>query len=644
VKEIGFARILEYAIYQVQLKSEWIEKRTPPFGIPSEQIPKIDTSAFLSFPILSIEKIVAQIDFKTDIFRKADDIVNGYYHPFGGELQPLKFIQPQGALKHWTKYSDLVEGLDIKDLWEPARFSWALDLARAYLLIGDERYVETFWNRFEEFVRLNPINLGPTWVSAQECGIRIIMWTLVLPIIKNSKHSSEKRLTELKNAIWQHAARIPPTLLYARSQNNNHLLSESLGLIIAGSVFSKKSQAVRKWLRLGVSEFNSAIIHQIEPDGTYSQHSANYHRLMLQLSLLYFAYAKYSGVTIPKIVFSQLASAAQWLTAQVDSKSGRLPNLGHNDGSFLLPMGCKDFSDFRPTAQAASIAFLGKPCLPAGSWNELSTWLGFESYDTTNKIDPPHSSAVHKVSTRNSWATLRGVYFRGRPAHADQLHVDLWWDGFNIAQDAGTYSYNANPPWNNSLSSTLVHNTIYVDEEDQMIRAGKFLWLQRAQATWHPSSNQDRLTASHDGYLKKGILLTRSIEFPAENVFDVHDHIDIEPVEMDHLITIHWLLPDWSYKKLGKTLLLEDKNHRIELFIFGIFTKTQNTILPVDISLIRAGVSLSGNRTSPVLGWASPTYGLLKPALSYSLTFQSNSSIQIRSKWKFLSSKLFWDN
>ena len=33
----------------------------------------------------------------------------------------------------------------------------------------------------------------------------------------------------------------------------------------------------------------------------------------------------------------------------------------------------------------------------------------------------------------------------------DQLHLDLWWRGLNIAQDAGTYLYNADPPWDNPL-------------------------------------------------------------------------------------------------------------------------------------------------------------------------------------------------
>ncbi len=82
----------------------------------------------------------------------------------------------------------------------------------------------------------------------------------------------------------------------------------------------------------------------------------------------------------------------------------------------------------------------------------------------------------------NSWGSVRAVKYQDRPAQADQLHVELWWQGINIACDPGTYRYTAPPPWNNGLARTGVHNTVMVDGQEQMIRAGRFLWLDWAQA------------------------------------------------------------------------------------------------------------------------------------------------------------------
>ena len=81
-----------------------------------------------------------------------------------------------------------------------------------------------------------------------------------------------------------------------------------------------------------------------------------------------------------------------------------------------------------------------------------------------------------------TWAYLRAARFTGRPGHADQLHLDLWWCGLNVAQDAGTYLYNAPPPWDNALARSEVHNTLVVNGLEQMTRAGRFLYLERAQA------------------------------------------------------------------------------------------------------------------------------------------------------------------
>jgi hypothetical protein len=77
-------------------------------------------------------------------------------------------------------------------------------------------------------------------------------------------------------------------------------------------------------------------------------------------------------------------------------------------------------------------------------------------------------------------ALLRYPRFRFRPSHADVLHVDLWVDGSNLLRDAGTYSYNADPPWLVYFPGTHSHNTVQFDDRDQMPRLGRFLfggWL-----------------------------------------------------------------------------------------------------------------------------------------------------------------------
>ncbi len=632
VKEIGIPQLAEFAGYQLARKAGRIEKATPPGGLPFD----FDARIFqLDDALPAFGRNTTSGLPEKDMLQKAEAVLEGNYRPFGGEPHPLSFGLPQSPLTHWTKYGDNVAGLDIKWIWEPARFSWAFDLARAIQLKPDPRYAAYFWQKFEEFSAKNPVNQGPNWVSAQEAAMRVITWSLLYPIFSAFPAATAERKQKMVESLWQHAARIPPSLGYARSQNNNHLLSEALGLIIAGALFSRVSRKAKKWLMLGIKEFERGLEKQIETDGTYGQHSANYQRLMLHLALIYHFYTQRLGLSIPEVITERLAAATRWAVDQLDPLSGRLPNLGHNDGSLLLPLGCSEYRDYRPTLQAASLAFLGEDCLPPGPWDELSAWLGIKAGSgKTHQASP----AVHKIVAGKAWASLRGVRFRGRPAHADQLHVELWWEGNNLAQDAGTFAYNEAPPWQNPFDSTRAHNTLRVDGTDQMQKAGKFLWLDQAQARWLPEVEPGVLTAEHDGFLRKGVLHRRAIRFERQDLFLVTDSLLLKD-STQRRADLHWLLPDWQWLLTGQTLQLNQQNRQVTLAISAINAITLRPLPAAGISLVRAGENLLGQKGDATMGWVSDTYGDKKPALSFTLTFTANEDFTIQSLWTLTSRK-----
>src|SRR6185369_16353516 len=99
-------------------------------------------------------------------------------------------------------------------------------------------------------------------------------------------------------------------------------------------------------------------------------------------------------------------------------------------------------------------------------------------------------------------------HFRDRPGQADQLHVDLWWRGLNLARDAGTYMYYGPPRLHAWFRGSSCHNTITVDGRDQMEPGPRFLWASRAQARARIDSDASGKPASlwmtHDGYERLG--------------------------------------------------------------------------------------------------------------------------------------------
>ncbi len=154
----------------------------------------------------------------------------------------------------------------------------------AYHISKDERYAVTFWRYTDQFFLSNPPYLGPHWSSGQEVSIRLIALVFAIHIFTQSSYTTSERLDNIAKTITIHAERIPATLVYARSQNNNHLITEALGLYTASAILPKHPMA-SKWHNLGWKWLNDAFCTQISSDGTYIQHSTNYHRLMLQAAI-----------------------------------------------------------------------------------------------------------------------------------------------------------------------------------------------------------------------------------------------------------------------------------------------------------------------------------------------------------------------
>ena len=619
LRQLGPARSFWYGVYQAGLRSghyrrispsggdETSGRLNPPYPIPDAGAVREVTGGAL--PQLTAE---------------ADEIVDGMVRLFGREPVALQLAPPDSS-RHWTYYEGRpgtwgVE--DIKLIWEPARFGWVYPLGRAYLITGDERYPAAFWKYLEVFQSANPPNMGPNWSSGQEVGLRLLALLFAAKIFAGSGHTTLERVERLTRAVAEHAARIPPTLSYARAQNNNHRIVEALAIYAAGTSLPDHRKS-RQWQRLGWHELNRALLSQIEPDGTYTQHSMNYHRLMLHAALQGLIF----GREYPEAVQLRLASATRWLLAQVDAQSGRAPNLGSNDGALILPLACGGFEDYRPTAQAAARAFLGRAAFPPGAWDETSLWLDLSLGGKSTTENQPANPAVHRLGSAESWATLRAVRFTSRPSHADQLHVDLWWRGENIALDAGTYRYTAPAPWDNTLAQTRAHNTIEIDQQNQMRRAGRFLWLDWAQARLLPAQAANSLAAQHDGYRKLGVLHRRTLEQVGANGWRITD--ELLPASPDrtskaHDCRLHWLLPDWPWQIDGNTLRLDRPGGGT----------VRLTISTGPLSLIRAGKVLAGeHREDPILGWFSPTYNEKVPALSLVATVRAALPVTITSAW-----------
>jgi hypothetical protein len=228
----------------------------------------------------------------------------------------------------------------------------------------------------------------------------------------------------------------------------------------------------------------------------------------------------------------------------------------------------------------------------------------------------------------------------------------LWWRGLNVACDAGTYSYNARPPWDNALMGAAVHNTLTVNGLDQMQRAGRFLYLDWAQAEQieglqNKDGSWQRLVARHTGYRRLGLIHQRTVEVLQDGCWLIEDTLlPIKTVVSSSKarpgsarpdptcqVRLHWLLPDWPWELSGGVLRLESLFGPLEV---SLSASSGIEAGNVQICLARAGESLAGSGpVYPSSGWVSPTYSVRLPALSLCLYSQASPPVVFSTRWHF---------
>jgi hypothetical protein len=216
------------------------------------------------------------------------------------------------------------------------------------------------------------------------------------------------------------------------------------------------------------------------PDGSFAQHSVNYHRLVLDtLSLVEFWRQRLDDRPFSGRYLGRFRCAARWLAALTDPATGDAPNLGANDGARLAALHRLPYRNFRPSIALAHALSFGSTPLPEGPWNEPLHWLGIRPSatvptDWASTLFP--DGGYVKLSRGQMWCVLRLPRFWFRPSHCDVLHLDLWHKGVNVLRDGGSYSYNAEDEAMHYFSGTAAHNTVQFDDRDQMPRLRTFLF------------------------------------------------------------------------------------------------------------------------------------------------------------------------
>lgn len=382
------------------------------------------------------------------------------------------------ASKSWFQLPDFDPQVgDIKGVWEASRFDWVIALAQhaandsVELLERLNAWLEDWWQQ-------NPPYKGPNWKCGQEASIRVMHLLMAARILDQV----EAPQPALRWAIQVHLERIAPTLAYALAQDNNHGTSEAAALFIGGTWLKQAGVSGGEgYSRLGRKWLENRARRLIMQDGSFSQYSVNYHRVMLDTYTWAELWRRVVGEPpFTDELYRKLKLATDWLANMVMSDQGDAPNLGANDGARLIPLTDTDYRDFRPSVQLASTVFHQAAAYEEpGDYDLPLRWLNLEKPQVVRDVRASKDYAAGGFAVlRNQRAAVLFRYpvFKFRPSQCDLLHVDLWVDSVNVLRDAGTYSYNSGDNWQDYFGSTAAHNTVQFDGRDQMPKLSRFLY------------------------------------------------------------------------------------------------------------------------------------------------------------------------
>ncbi|MFT4809545.1 MAG: hypothetical protein ACI9LX_002895 [Paraglaciecola sp.] len=545
-RRLGLLNIAHVAWYTFRLKLGWLKKslsiQSPisgPFFEPvtEEKLKRLSTR-YSGSKLLNAPQLFGWVDM--DVKTPP----NWFRSVLSG-----KSLQKDN--KHWSDISDFDSGIgDIKGIWEASRFSWSLFFVQHYIKEQKLCSLHNLNQWIQDWSLHNPANQGANWKCAQEASLRILHLAACGLLLEQKKPSEN-----LVQFITEHMQRIFPTLGYAKAQDNNHGTSEAAALFIGGSWLLQadaNSAEAKKWQSYGRRYIHERVNKLIMSDGSFSQYSATYHRLMLDTLNLVELYKVFLALpAFSESYLCKVRQAAFWLRAITDAHIGDVPNLGANDGAHILNFANVLYRDFRPSVELAYQLFNDRSVfLDAGSTSivELFTLQGKPAVE----LEPASTfsdGGYGILRNENSWCLLRAPSFRFRPGQADCLHLDFWHIGENVLRDAGSYSYNTEQKWLNYFSGAEGHNTVQFDHRQPMPKVSRFLYGKWPKFSVFDVKQQSMMVEYVDW---KNAVHAREVELTGNQLI-IKDTLSGQFEQA----CLRWRLADLGWKVQGHSLLTE---------------------------------------------------------------------------------------
>jgi len=463
-------------------------------------------------------------DFLRDCLNYANNIVNNDFtifekkysaddeldwnHSFFTNFR-WSFIKSEKIMKH-----PLNKNVDIKYVWELNRHQFLPYLGLAYYYTGDEKYAKAFKYLVLDWISKNPPLYGINWISGLEVSLRLTSWLFSLFFFKSSNEINNVAFFEkIFKSLFQHAYFLRK--FYER-KSFNHTVGDLFGLFFFSKVF-EKIKVMKKWEKKSYKLLYNEILRQIQSDGTHIEQSINYHRFVLEFFTLFIIL---NEEKLDRKAKKHIEKMYDFLILII-KPDGTYPLIGDNDDGKVLFLNCIKNNSVLELLNLGSILFNRGDLKFISKKLSLSSILllgekGFKLYKNLQEREPDKRMNFFQDAgffvMRNSWAVNSHYLFvdfsdfgpnNASHSHSDITNIILCYNGKNIINDSGTYSYNLSWEDRNLYRSSLAHNLLTVNFKNQAKIKNWFAWenLPKVKRLVLINGDKIKLACLHDGYV-----------------------------------------------------------------------------------------------------------------------------------------------
>ncbi|ETN95110.1 alginate lyase family protein [Zhouia amylolytica] len=526
-----------------------------------------------------------------------------------------------------------------------SRHRFWLDLGKAYLLTGKEKYAKEFVDQATHWIDNNVIDKKTKWTTWRriEAGIRMENWVKSFEYMKDSKHVTPEFLEKFLGSIAEHAT-------YLNSHFSGHSRTSNWGVIefsglFSAAVFLTDFKKGEEWQTSSVEKLHECIQNQILEDGTQWEQSPMYHNEVMHCFMNTVLLAKRANIKL------------------TDRLMNKTLQMGHANLDWQKPnyneplLGDSDDNDLRDMLTTASVLFKDE-VLKSRAYDELNYENYFlfgkevnNSYKELGEKLPDFLSAYQfnagDLYSRSSWnedAFYSSFHMRrigGGHSHDNILHFTLFAHGRDYLVDTGRYTYVYNN-WRQYFKENTAHNTLGVDNLTNSIYNGS--WSNKFEA-----KSEGAYALIEDGfdyaeainkaylrledpvlmkrrmlYLKPDVwLLIDSFEANEEHTYSQYfnfadqqveivegglsttrekNNLRIQPLKpVDAKLIDAWYSPDYNYKEEIKRAELSIKAEGFNSFITLLYFPEDNQITYERIPVFnRGGKELPDNQAEAI--------------------------------------------